>query len=201
MREQVNLNEAFESRVNPPSWWRRWWLRFRRGIQRYWQYFRNYLRTLFDRVQVIGHTRITVEYPDGTVREVLDEQNALQSPLKGYLQDSLNSNIDRAIDDLFTSDEATSSSGAGGTDGILVHDADASEILSTDTDPMSKEYTFGRKWKGVIESTKDGRSIDQAILSHDYFGSNRTDYALQDFTAETLDTGYKMTLEWEVYIQ
>jgi len=157
-----------------------------------------------DRVQLFGHTFIAVRDPQQRIiRVVKDEHNSIGSGLRTYFMNSMDSNVDNAINSLFTGVESDTGGPENGNDGICAYN-DQGTYYSMVTTTATPTETYGKKWHGSWVATADGFTVNWAYLGHNYNTSNEPFdpiFAQQNFSAVTLDTNYELIIDWEIYIQ
>jgi hypothetical protein len=147
--------------------------------------------------------------------------------LKQYLAASMDSDIDRAIDDLFWSggsvedtvpntDLTTAIPAAiQSKDGILIYESDSpfAGLYAMRTTTATASTAFGKKWRGEFKAG-GARSIRGAWIGHNIgtvaIADGRTgglntgpflvNYARQTFQVVPMIQGDVLTIDWEIYI-
>lgn len=170
-------------------------------------------------VQLSGRTKI---FKNGVLQ--FDSGNVILSGLRQYTAESMNSVVDKAIDDLFTDTYETIVQGdlpytgaQNGKDGILISDSVTGmygatgtlrvHVMKTEDIAGEASGTHARKWRGTFVA-QDAMSAAAALLGHNLNLSETTtpvvpfdvEYARQSFTTVVLAAGDQLTIEWEVQV-
>lgn len=149
-------------------------------------------------IQLIG--KVTHRVND---KIILVQSNTINANLFTYLRNSMSSNVNKAIDDLFTASQIAPGGAQDGKDGIAFFDSEATVYQSMATITGAETETYGRRWIGTVEMDQP-RTITGTVLGHSYqAGSPTFDtlYATQSFTGITLPSGSLYEVDWEIFLQ
>jgi len=149
----------------------------------------------------------------GRITEWLDGKllgsmpNAIQPALVTYLADCMDQDINKAVDDYFTTNDPQS---PGGGDGIVLQTDNATiiEWLPMITVSESPINTYGKKWRGVYTNASGSPvTIEQMHLGHNAsfpggsdnsFGTHYSSKVRSE--ALVIPDGGQYELAWEVYL-
>lgn len=132
------------------------------------------------------------------------EKNAINAGLFGYLRDSMDSVIDRAINSLMSAGEVAPGGAQDGNDGIAFYDATGGveSWFTFTTTSIAATETYGKRWSGTVQVSQ-ARNVQELAIGYNYqagtppFG---TTYATQSFAGLSLQSGATYEVEWEIYL-
>lgn len=130
------------------------------------------------------------------------KKNAIHTDLLAYFRDSMDTAVDKAINDLLSAGEVAPGGVQDGKDGIALYDGTAETWLSFTTTVVSATETYGKRWKGSV-TVSQAREVTSLALGHSYENSVLpfdTVFATQTFAGLALQSGATYEVEWEPYL-
>lgn len=132
------------------------------------------------------------------------DKNAIHADLFTYLQNSMDTSVDNAINNLFETGQIAPGGAQDGRDGIAFYDATGGveSWFSFVTTSIAATETYGKRWKGEV-TVSQAREVSDLAIGFDYqagtppFG---TTYATQAFAGLALQSGATYEVEWEIYL-
>lgn len=150
------------------------------------------------KVEIVG---IVTHYVNG--EKVLVKRNAIHADFFEYLQASMDTDVDEAINALFDTAEVAPGGAQDGNDGLAMLDDDTGDWLTFDTETQAPTETYGKKWRGTV-TVSQARTITQVALGHSYEAGTppfATAYGTQSFAGLALQSGAQYQVDYEIFVQ
>lgn len=155
----------------------------------------------------------------GIKKLVVDKENTIATDLKTNMRDTMNSNVDLALDNLQATQVANASLGASenGKDGIIVGlgdpsteaykpgDTAAPDFMASAVHPTTPSGSFFRQWQGVYQNLLAGaETLSGAILGQNYLNTDDGAFVLQyatgTFSSVVLAQNDILTINWKITV-
>ena len=166
-----------------------------------------------------GHiVGIVKRHATGLEEVVFDQTNVIATNLKVAMRDTMNANVDFAIDNLQAAQvaRATLSATENGKAGIVIYDSTTLIIsnivafMASAVHPIDASGTHYRQWQGIYQNITGGTEsgIVQAEIGRGYihtpaaspFGASGVTYATGVFAAVVLLNNDIITINWKITI-
>lgn len=173
-------------------------------------------------LQLKGRIQVFVKRANTGIEELLvDKENTIATNLKTNMRDTMNSNVDFALDNLQATQVANASLGASqnAKDGIVTGngnpsteaykpgDATAPDFMASAVHPTtpSGSSPFFRQWQGVYQNLLAGaETLSGAILGQNYLNTDNgafvLQYALGTFASVVLAQNDILTINWKITV-
>ena len=171
-------------------------------------------------IRINGSVEVLVQRAGCLEPELLFKgPNTIQNAIKINMRDTMNSNVDFALNNLQATQVANASLGAGqnGKDGIIVGngnpateayrpaDPTAPDFMASAVHPSDPSGNYYRQWQGVYQNLLVGdESLSGAILGQDYLNTDQgafvEDYAIGTFATVVLAQNDIITINWKITV-
>ncbi len=172
-------------------------------------------------LKLTGHIQVFVERAKrpGIQELLVDQENTINNEFKTVVRNTMNSNVDFALDNLQATSIANASLGAGanGKDGVIIGNGDpatesylpadptAPNFMASVVHPTDESGNYYRQWQGTFQNLLAGAvSINGAILGLNYLNTDQeafvTRYAIGTFSNVSLAQNDIITINWKITV-
>ncbi len=172
------------------------------------------------KVGLKGYTEIYVtRAKTGKTELVFAGPNTISADLKEQFRDTMNSNVDFALNNMQATQVENSALSAGENtkDAIVIGDGDPAsaafkpadpthpQMMATAVHPSDPSGNYYRQWQGIYQNLLSGNdTISGAVIGFDYLVTLNsvfnTQYATQTFAAITLQQNDILTVNWKISV-
>ncbi len=161
-----------------------------------------------DGIKLSGFVQIflrRVDCPDVN-KLVFEDYNTIATHLKGKFRDTMNSNVDFALDNLRATQDAT---GTNGDDGISIYSTNAPSpsligIMASAVHPTDPSGDYYRQWQGVWQEPSASETVKSAQLGLNFTTSTSdfiTEFADEDISPDiALVLNDVLTINWKIVV-